>query len=59
MVLNKKTLNSATGKYLINAIEQLLSIVDAEDFVRNDELKEQITNIIKQTDSEEHKYTLF
>ena len=59
MTLNKKTLNSATGKYLIDVIEKLLSIVDAEDFIRDEELKEQVDNIIRQSDSIEHKYTLF
>ena len=59
MTLNKKTLNSATGKYLIDVIEKLLSIVDAEDFIRDEELKEQVDNIIRQSESIEHKYTLF
>ena len=59
MTLNKKTLNSATGKYLLNVIEKLLSIVDAEDFIRDEELKEQVDNIIRQSDNIEHKYTLF
>ena len=59
MTLNKKTLNSATGKYLIDVIEKLLSIVDAEDFIRDEELKEQVDNIIRQSESVEHKYTLF
>jgi hypothetical protein len=59
MTLNKKTLNSATGKYLIDVIEKLLSIVDAEDFIKDEELKEQVDNIIRQSNSEEHKYTLF
>ena len=59
MTLNKKTLNSATGKYLIDVIEKLLSIVDAEDFIRDEELKEKVDNIIRQSESIEHKYTLF
>ena len=59
MTLNKKTLNSATGKYLIDVIEKLLSIVDAEDFIRDEKLKEQVDNIIRQSENIEHKYTLF
>ena len=35
MVLNKTTLHSGTGEYLIKLIKELLSIVPADDFDSN------------------------
>ncbi len=47
MVLNKKTIHSATGQYMMRIIYSLLSITSAKDIQKSSELRKDIDKLLK------------